>query len=567
MTLSLAGAEEIMLNSLESGPGILPFKLGPTQMISHYHSFLQTIDLKIIRNNIESVKEQLISLTPQLHNKTQSLYGPHVRYLHSKLIKVSEQLQTFEPNRVKRGLIDGLGSVIKSISGNLDYTDALRYDRAIGILQENESQLATEFNSHISLNKQWITQNSKILNKLVDNQSQLQTLVNKIINSDAQHETELIKYAHLAQLLIIIGDNIEELSYELTRLENLLGFISARSTHHSMIKLDMFNEMVNRLKSIYKGDQILNLSFRNYFDIIKIGYYYNDKNLTLVFKFPVALSNTFILYKLSPVPNKNNIVLIPPYPYIAIHDKDFRYLEAECPKISQRYLCEDEVNHKYENHSDCIYQLIATQQLNESCRFASVTMTTGALEQLDDRHYIINLPTPTKLRLSCTQNQYVQMTGSYLAVIPKGCSLQTPDFTITNADDNLKGQVLRIMNLPTINHEDENQMKQSVVLNTVNLQTLHSINSELLIRHPVKINDVPNNDVIYHTTIPIYILLIIAVIIIISFALKHYLKRQSIKNINQDKSIIQGVYHEIPEKKTASADTTFSALFSSTKVK
>lgn len=561
MTLSLVGADEIMLSSLEDGPGLLPFKLGPSQMISHYHSFLQPIDLKIIRHSIESVENQLNSISPQLHNKTQNLYEPHVIYLYSKLQRVSEQLQTFEPNRVKRGLIDGLGSVIKSISGNLDFTDALRYDNAIRILQENESKLTTEINSHISLTKQWITQNSKILNKLVENQNQLQIIVNKIISSDAERETELIKYAHLAQLLIIIGDNVENLLYELTRLENLLGFIRAKSTHHSMLKLEMFNEMISRLKSIYKGDQILNISFRDYFDIIKVGYYYNDEDLILVFKIPIVLSNKFILYKLSPIPNKHNIILIPPFPYIAIHDRDFMYLEAECPKISQRYLCEDKISHRYVNQPDCIYQLIISQQLNETCHFASVSMTSGALEQLDDRHYIINLPIPTKIRLSCTQNQYVQMKGSYLSVIPKGCSLQSPDFTINNIDDNLKGQVLRIMNLPTIEHEAELQMNQSIILNTIDLKALHTIDSELLQRHPVKNNDVPN-DAIYHTTIPIYIILLIATIVILYFTIRYYLKRRGMREINQDQSIEPEVYHEIPDKKNASSGTTLSALFS-----
>lgn len=110
---SLTRAEEITLETLENGPGILPFDLGPARIITHDHSFLQTVDLNNIRTNLETVKIQLNHFKPLLNNKTLSLYDPHIQYLTTKLEKLSDQLQSFEPNRSKRGLIDGLGSVIK----------------------------------------------------------------------------------------------------------------------------------------------------------------------------------------------------------------------------------------------------------------------------------------------------------------------------------------------------------------------------------------------------------------------------------------------------------------------
>lgn len=62
---------------------------------------------------------------------------------------MSDQLLTFQGKRSKRGL-NGLGSIIKSVSGNLDYTDALKYENVIAILQKNENNLAIEINHQIS---------------------------------------------------------------------------------------------------------------------------------------------------------------------------------------------------------------------------------------------------------------------------------------------------------------------------------------------------------------------------------------------------------------------------------
>lgn len=88
--------------------------------------------------------------------------------------------------RVKRGLIDGLGSVIKSISGNLDYTDAIKYDNAIKTLKENQNKVVTEINNHISLGKNWVLQNSEILNNLANNQKIIESAINNLTESEVK---------------------------------------------------------------------------------------------------------------------------------------------------------------------------------------------------------------------------------------------------------------------------------------------------------------------------------------------------------------------------------------------
>lgn len=58
--------EEIQLESLDHGPGILPFKLGPTRIISYYHTFLQDIDLNLIDWHISNLHTQLENLNNYL---------------------------------------------------------------------------------------------------------------------------------------------------------------------------------------------------------------------------------------------------------------------------------------------------------------------------------------------------------------------------------------------------------------------------------------------------------------------------------------------------------------------
>lgn len=519
-------AQEITLDSLEDGPGILPFKLGPSKIVSHYHSFLQTIDIDNIKSKVELVKLQLNTVRPQLNNKTLYLYEPHIDYLSTKLNKISEQLETFEPNRVKRGLINGLGSIIKDISGNLDYTDALHYDNAIRSLQDNMGKLVSEYNSHISLSKEWMSEHTNILNNLTTNQQKIEQVLNVIMNSDATRDTDLIKYAHLAQLLLILGDNIEDLSEELTRLGNVIAFIRANSTHHSMLSLSALKSMLDRLQTLYSKETILEISLREYYDVIKVGSYYSNNQIVIIFKIPIASPDAYTLFKLSIVPNKSNQVLIPSSPYIAIHEQRFMYIETECPKTSVSYLCERKINYQPPDRVDCIHQLIIAQKIDATCEPTSVTLTREALEQLDDKHYVISLPNPTKIQLACEKNQYFTLQGSYLVDIPHNCYLHTPEFTITNSNDRTRGQVIKIMNLPALDESPLRSQEPRVKLNSINLENLHTSNTKISLTQPIEMNT--TNESIYHTTIPMYVILLSATtIVIVIVARRYWIKKRS----------------------------------------
>lgn len=552
---------------MEDGPGLLPFKLGSAKVVSHYHSFIQPVNLDTIRENLESVRLQLNQVAPQINNKTSSLYQPHLEYLGTKIEKLFSLLESFEPNRSKRGLIDGIGSIIKSISGNLDYTDAIKYDNAIKLLKENENKIAAEINSHMSLSKNWMTQNSDIITSLVRNQEKLGQAINNLIGNTTHYEADLIRYAHLAQYLLIISDNIESLSEELLKLGNLLAFIRANSSHHSILNFEQYKKITNKLNTLYKGDGLLlDVNFREFLDIIKLGYYYNDKMLVIVLKVPITYPKPYDLYKLAIAPNRNNKAIIPSYPYIAIHDEDIMYMEAECPKYNSRYLCEDKPSHHLGKQRECLRHLLLGQQIVDSCQYTSVIITTAAMEKLDDIHYVINLPIPTKIHLACSQNQYTTIHGSFLVTIPKGCSIRTPDFLIINHDDRIKGQALTILDPSIIEEQRHISAHGTIKLNSMDLAKLHNADAEITLEPRIDITQ-PQIDSLYHTTIPIYSILFVASALCIGYLIRRYYVKSTRKNnqIESNKNVAenQDVYAEIEEKKTpGTSQPSLSALFS-----
>lgn len=520
LLIHLTLAFDIRLESLDDGPGLLPFKLGQTKLITHYHSFIQYIELSDLEHQLDSIKDQLDYFKTKLDNNTLSIFELQIDYLNSKILKVTSQLKSLEPNRVKRGLFNGLGSFIKGITGNLDYSDAEKYDKAIRILENNEEKMLSELNDHISLNKAWATQYTKIISNLIENQQKINDTFKLII--DKRNFSE-IKFAKFAQLLAIISENTDDLYLEINRIENILAFIRASSTHHSMISIDNLENMILRLRNIYSNNEILDADLRDYYNIIKPGSYFIKKRIVVIFKIPIVSVDTFELYRLSVVPNKLQQTFIPPYPFMATYGKSFMYMEAECPKFGDYLLCEDTINHQPREQPDCIQSIITNQSLNKSCRPTKITFTKEAMEQLDDRHYTLIFPSPTKVELHCVRQEYVILSGSYLITIPLKCSLRTKTITIMNINDEIKGQPLKIIEIANNYSTIEDEKIPHLTLNTVNLKNLQHLEDKIIVQNPIKLDHVEAS--LYHTTIPLYGITVCTVTIILVMVIRRYLKR------------------------------------------
>ncbi|KAL0832338.1 hypothetical protein ABMA28_001771 [Loxostege sticticalis] len=513
--------QEITLESLDDGPGLLPFRLGATRLTTHYHSFVQYVDIKDIDSKIYLLQDQLLDFKHRLSNDTYVLYELQIEYLSTKLLKVIDHLGTLKLRRSKRGLVDGLGSIIKSITGNLDNTDAVKNDNAIKILQKSNNEIVQEFNSHISLSKEWMVQHSNVIDKLVENQIKINETLELILNSEAHKESSLLRYAKFAQHLVIITENIDDVFEELVRIENILAFIHASSSHHSMISIDVLDKMVQRLISIYGREQVLELELREYYDIIKPGYFYSDNKIVIIFKIPIFSRDRFDLYKLSMAPNRNKQVLVPPFPLIATNRKGYVYIEAECPKYNNWYLCGEKMDHQLSRTPDCIQNLIINQYIDKSCESATVSLSRTAMEELDEKHYVISFSNSTRIHTLCGKEDYDVLNGTYLASIPVNCFLYTPEFTITNTNDQVEGQPLKIMK-PTYDIKSLPGEKSHIHLNSVDLRRLHEVQQKVITQPALKLDQAPLESAIYHTTIPLYIIVLSTLVLILFLLVKHF---------------------------------------------
>ena len=104
------------------------------------------------------------------------------------------------------------------------------------------------------------------------------------------------------------------------------------------------------------------------------------------------------------------------------------------------------------------------------------------------------------------------------------------------------------MQLPTINEDLETSSESPIILNSANLENLHSINTKIMQQAPAKLNEVVD-PALYHTTIPIYLILTGASVLIITLTYRRYRAKRLQRNqaMQNDDATSPGNYAEIQE--------------------
>ncbi|CAG9566342.1 unnamed protein product [Danaus chrysippus] len=118
--------------------------------------------------------------------------------------------------------------------------------------------------------------------------------------------------------------------------------------------------------------------------------------------------------------------------------------------------------------------------------------------------------------------------------------MKTPYFTLSNTNDRIKGRVLKIMEMPQFN-DSTSKKHAKVILNTIDLSNLHSINSKISLQHPVQIGNVDDSS-IYHTTISLYVILLLCTVTLTIVLILQKLRSRSVNKIDISPGRVQETY-------------------------
>ncbi len=174
------------------GPGLMPIQLGPARLQKSHHTLVHYFDLTLIRTEIDKLNRYF--QTALENSKKNAIYTSELAN-YDKLIThtsklVQQKLNNIYPNfntRSKRGLIDGLGSAIKFLTGNMDASDATRINKIIKHLENNQQDLEKQLLNQYSINKHVLQHFNYSVSNIQYNEQLLKNKIIKINNNNSNN--------------------------------------------------------------------------------------------------------------------------------------------------------------------------------------------------------------------------------------------------------------------------------------------------------------------------------------------------------------------------------------------
>lgn len=413
----------------------------------------------MIQDNINEIAHNNLLIEAN-HIKCNKLIPALITEIKLKTKKLQENYDKILYIREKRGLFNFLGKGIKFITGNLDEDDLININDNLKILESNQQQVSqkmsqfTTFAEHLTSKFEQEMQaisafqndSLHIIHKLVDDVQLLETISLQLINIDKLEKqiNILLRTINLARL---DTPNIE--LFTLQDLKILEKYLFTQYSPTMVLQLDK-----NHLFKILDNSRITLLLKYNV--------------IVIILKIPILQSTTFSLYKIYPVPNENDIIIIPPT-HFYLKDSTKEKWSEQCKEIETFYLCSS--------------NLINKCSLNNISSCATALTTDFDATTIMEHGILTLFKTPTKVIEQCIHDDVTTTTIKGLNLLKSNCNVIVNSQLITNTFVNisLPNEIIQNLNIPT----------KILSLKTSHLKDFKLINNDLKdIKEPILLDHI-----------------------------------------------------------------------------
>lgn len=440
-----------------------------------------------------------------------------------KDLAIEKLNELLPPRRLKRGLINPLGSVVKLITGNLDDDDAIKYDALINdaTIQQN------------AISKR-ITVIAEVLETLVDITNNTQTnfiQIDKAITDIRQRLNETYKQQGLLKIhnvYTLFLHNFQILYTKISELETVIAFGKLGMLHQAVIDT---NELLNVLQNIEIQNQklIFPVSLENLIKLehsIKPKIYVKGNQLTFILDIPLVDEVIYTYYKVLPLLTTNPLnqtsLILPKFPFLLVKGSKTVSLRAPCKEVDElQFLCEEDNTSPFVK-DECIVNLITFGQDTSSCIPIKVNIKNVKLENIQIDRWMVYSKLSTILTQDCKGDiTHHTVQGTYVATLDDDCELEVEGMKLKKHQGKARDvqlQPLPIVDLPDVPLTSRTSSPETnlVILDDVELTNLQNLANVLKKSE----SDVKSESVIVMNrlsvgTVILFVILVITVIAVI----------------------------------------------------
>lgn len=332
--------------------------------------------------------------------------------------EVSKQVNILLPNtRVKRGLINVLGTAIKFITGNLDAEDAQRYDSIIEQLIKGQENVNSNF---VLLNETTTKINANF--KIVEENINYLLAVNTEINLDNTLDT-------LIETLLFTSNKLRDLI-------EILNFAKRNVLHSLLIEPQNLLQILQQFHLDVKHKFPFELMIENIFvieSLVEVKVYQNKNIYNFIIEVPIVETMEYQLYSLYPIFTTTNNVTYTvsvSHPYVAISETNYLGMTEICKEIILgNYLCKQKF--KYNLNDQCEYELIVKSSLN-NCKIIETMYKPFVFLEFSELFVLIVNEKDTLIEKCNNVIKHHLLEGTYVINKLNNCQYQIKEIIIQN---------------------------------------------------------------------------------------------------------------------------------------
>lgn len=538
-------SQALQLQPIDKNPGLLPVKEGQAVVSHDSWTVIKILDLRFIYEELELTIDSYVRLKRQVESCFDTkafdsdFIGVQSQTDYTMNITIGKYKQLIPSVRSKRGLLNPLGSLIKTITGNLDNDDAVMYEKLIHEVKTKQDAITNK----LTIVAEMVGTFTKIANSTKNNFIQIEESIQDINRSLNGSKLSQIsnKIIHIYNIFI---HNFQTLYIRLNEIETAIAFAKVKLLHQSIVDTD---ELLLLFKEIEKTDSLVfPAKIENFVKIeqcIEMKAYIKQNQIKFIMHIPLIRNELFNYFKLIPLPVQVNgltSLILPKYPYVLVKGLKARPLSQSCREVDEaRYLCfENDVSPLIED--DCITELMKFSTNVSSCHPIPVIIDDIRADLIQPNRWIIYVNTETLLTKYC-ENEITQETisGTNLLTMDDDCLVKIKDLKLKKHQSQGKGVVYMkfpVINLPKIMPSPSDMLRKPVNLNGIDLADIQFLNY-LLQKSGSEISDSENNySALDYRSVSIgtIVFCVIIVICLLLLAFKNRIRKSCIMGKTRD---------------------------------
>uniref|UniRef100_A0A146L7F0 Envelope fusion protein n=2 Tax=Lygus hesperus TaxID=30085 RepID=A0A146L7F0_LYGHE len=373
------------IKDITHNPGILPILLGPARLITSQHTLIHHYKINSLIDEFHLLTSQYQQLLKKItvNNYQIQRTDEYCRLINYTINIIQEKINhvNINPSRHKRSLVNGLGRIIKFITGNLDAYDGERYEKIFSHIKENELNVNNQLKEHFSVISELISNfnstvqdirfnNEQIKFKLMEIDNFMKTYSNKAL-SDSIIETLSLQQLVFDLILSMFQD-----------IENSITFCKLGTLHPSIIGTHQLLEELTKLSTFYNSK----LPLENILDIeptIKVTCAIHEDEIIYFLKVPLSDQLEYSLYYLRPVPTlrlDEYVTIFPSVNYLLKSNVSVIPLSDNC-NLGNLIHCNKKLISN--QNAKCETEILKSESTKQ-CQYTNVKFEDNWIEQIPE---------------------------------------------------------------------------------------------------------------------------------------------------------------------------------------